>query len=79
MMQLPDYDVIEWDPLLDSSDLEPIHWIKIATQISDSYTDYDGFVVLHGTDTMVRDDDDGDDDDVGIHCVSIIIHVRIIG
>ena len=41
-----------FDPLIDSSDVEPSMWQKIATLIRDSYDDYDGFIVLHGTDTM---------------------------
>lgn len=49
---MPDITVHEWDPLLDSSDFEPAEWIKIAQAIQDNYLDYDGFVVIHGTDTM---------------------------
>ncbi len=41
-----------FDPLIDSSDVEPSMWQKIATLIRDSYDNYDGFIVLHGTDTM---------------------------
>ncbi|MDY6278052.1 MAG: type I asparaginase [Bacteroidales bacterium] len=41
-----------FDPLIDSSDVEPSMWQKIATLIRDSYDLYDGFIVLHGTDTM---------------------------
>jgi L-asparaginase len=37
---------------MDSSEVEPIHWQSIAQSVSDHYKDYDGFVVLHGTDTM---------------------------
>lgn len=36
----------------DSSDLNHTHWIKLAECICDYYDEYDGFVVLHGTDTM---------------------------
>ena len=39
-------------PLIDSSDVEPSLWISLAEIIRDRYDDYDGFVVLHGTDTM---------------------------
>jgi len=39
-------------PLIDSSDTTPQFWIRLATLIYDNYNDYDGFVVLHGTDTM---------------------------
>ncbi|MBR5174929.1 MAG: type I asparaginase [Bacteroidales bacterium] len=41
-----------FDPLIDSSDVEPSLWQSIANLIKDKYDDYDGFVVLHGTDTM---------------------------
>lgn len=37
---------------LDSSDMQPEHWVKIAQIIEKNYDKYDGFVVLHGTDTM---------------------------
>lgn len=47
-----DYTIIENKPLLDSSNVTPEHWRVLATQIVDNYDDYDGFVVLHGTDTM---------------------------
>ncbi|GHU86386.1 L-asparaginase 1 [Bacteroidia bacterium] len=38
--------------IIDSSDMNPQYWIDIATVIENNYDDYDGFVVLHGTDTM---------------------------
>jgi len=37
---------------IDSSNMNPTHWVKIATIIEDSYDDFDGFVILHGSDTM---------------------------
>ncbi|MDX2443228.1 MAG: asparaginase [Bacteroidales bacterium] len=40
------------DPIIDSSDIKPENWIKIAELIFKSYHDFDGFVILHGTDTM---------------------------
>ena len=43
---------IAFDPLIDSSNLNPDVWIKIAELIKENYNNYDGFVVLHGTDTM---------------------------
>lgn len=49
---LPDWDIIEFDPLLDSSNIDVTHWTKIGRAIAQRYDDYDGFVVLHGTDTM---------------------------
>lgn len=45
-------DSYTFDPLIDSSDIEPSIWISIAGLIEDRYEDYDGFVILHGTDTM---------------------------
>lgn len=41
-----------FDPLVDSSDITPDFWIKLATTLHDSYQHHDGFVILHGTDTM---------------------------
>lgn len=49
---MPDFDVHQLDPLLDSSDMMPEDWIHIARVIQQFYEDYDGFIVLHGTDTM---------------------------
>lgn len=49
---MPDLDVIEYDPLIDSANVSPQDWSRLALQIRDSYYDYDGFVILHGTDTM---------------------------
>ena len=49
---LPAYDIHEYEPLLDSSDMTPREWLKIAEDIASHYDSYDGFVVLHGTDTM---------------------------
>jgi len=39
-------------PLIDSSDVHPVTWEKIALCIEENYDEFDGFVVLHGTDTM---------------------------
>ncbi len=39
-------------PLIDSSDVEPQLWVELARVIEENYRSYDGFVVLHGTDTM---------------------------
>lgn len=41
-----------FDPLIDSSNMNPAFWIKLAETIEENYEKYDGFVVLHGTDTM---------------------------
>lgn len=45
-------DAITFSPPIDSSDMEPKYWVKMARIISEEYDRYDGFVVLHGTDTM---------------------------
>src|SRR4051812_44752137 len=44
--------VISFDEPIDSSNIEPNHWTTIASIIRDHDSDHDGFVVLHGTDTM---------------------------
>jgi L-asparaginase len=49
---MPRYVVHEYAPLLDSSNMTPREWVKIARDVGDHYAEYDGFVVLHGTDTM---------------------------
>lgn len=43
---------VSFSPLIDSSDITPSNWIEIARLIEKHYDDFDGFVVLHGTDTM---------------------------
>ena len=50
--EMPDFVLHEYAPLLDSSDMQPADWQTIAADIHAHYDDYDGFVVLHGTDTM---------------------------
>lgn len=45
-------DIEAFDPLLDSSDVNPDNWAKMAHLVYDKYDRYDGFVILHGTDTM---------------------------
>src|SRR5690554_7972829 len=49
--EMPGFTLHEYSPLLDSSDIHPQHWQTIAQDIVDNYEYYDGFVVLHGTDT----------------------------
>ena len=51
-VDMPLWDLVEFDPLLDSSNVAYNEWNKIGRVIADNYGDYDGFVVLHGTDTM---------------------------
>ncbi|WDE01557.1 asparaginase [Thalassomonas actiniarum] len=50
--EMPDFVIHEYQPLIDSSNMAPGDWQRIAEDIRDHYDDYDGFVVLHGTDTM---------------------------
>nr|XP_034325226.1 L-asparaginase [Crassostrea gigas] len=46
------YRIMEYKPLLDSSNMMETDWGKIASDLFKHYDQYDGFVVLHGTDTM---------------------------
>jgi len=46
------YEIVDSDPVLDSSDMNMKDWSLIAESIAKAYKDWDGFVVLHGTDTM---------------------------
>ena len=43
---------VTFDPVIDSSDVSPDTWVMIAETIAAGYDRFDGFVVLHGTDTM---------------------------
>jgi len=45
-------DILPFSPLIDSSDVNPDNWAKMAHAVYDNYADYTGFVILHGTDTM---------------------------
>jgi L-asparaginase len=49
---LPEFVIEEFSPLLDSSNMNPSHWLRIADMIRRNYAAYDGFLVIHGTDTM---------------------------
>lgn len=48
------YDLtsVTFDPVVDSSDITPDLWLKMAATIEQNYDSHDGFVILHGTDTM---------------------------
>lgn len=50
--EMPEFTLHEYDSLLDSSDMKPSDWLYIANDIARHYDDYDGFIILHGTDTM---------------------------
>lgn len=45
-------DTYSFEPPVDSSDIEPSKWSQMAQLIKERYLSYDGFVILHGTDTM---------------------------
>ena len=49
---LPSYDIYEWENPIDSSCIQPSDWIKLCQQIKENYDKYEGFIILHGTDTM---------------------------
>lgn len=50
--QMPKWDMIELDPILDSSNITVNEWNSIGEMIYSHYKDYSGFVIIHGTDTM---------------------------
>ena len=54
MLHLLDAEIIykELEPLIDSSDTNPAFWLRLAKEIASCYDEVDGFVILHGTDTM---------------------------
>jgi L-asparaginase len=52
LVQVPAFDVVEYAHLIDSSNATPVDWQMIARDIALRRAEYDGFVVLHGTDTM---------------------------
>ena len=50
--EMPAWDLVEFEQLLDSSNISIRHWNQMARVIEERYDAYDGFVILHGTDTM---------------------------
>lgn len=50
--EMPEFVISEYTPLMDSSDMAPADWQRIAEDIQANYAEYDAFVILHGTDTM---------------------------
>lgn len=50
--EMPNFTIHEYDTLIDSSDMSPVDWQQIADDIYQHYQQYDGFIILHGTDTM---------------------------
>ncbi len=49
---LPDFDVVALAEPIDSANLQPSHWSALARELVTRWQAYDGFVLLHGTDTM---------------------------
>jgi L-asparaginase len=49
---VPEVHVEQFDPLLDSSNMTPADWVKIARALVAAHDAHDGFLVIHGTDTM---------------------------
>ncbi|KAE8219139.1 hypothetical protein CF319_g7112 [Tilletia indica] len=45
------YSILEYEPLLDSSEMSLSDWTRLAKDIELNYHDFDGFVIVHGTDT----------------------------
>lgn len=50
--KMPRLEIRELEPLVDSSNMTPVHWVRMGEAIAARYDEFDGFVVLHGTDTM---------------------------
>ena len=50
--QTPDYALVEFNPVIDSSNMTPDTWLEIAQAVQKRYDHFDGFVIIHGTDTM---------------------------
>ena len=49
---MPEWDITDIDPPLDSSNITVMEWNRIGSMVAEQYDNYDGFVILHGTDTM---------------------------
>jgi L-asparaginase len=47
-----DIQTVSFDSPIDSSNMDPSKWVMIANLVKDNYNSYDGFVILHGSDTM---------------------------
>ncbi|MEQ7869484.1 asparaginase domain-containing protein [Chromohalobacter salexigens] len=50
--RLPDHDLKTLHPLIDSADLTPAAWNRLVAALAEEWASYDGFVILHGTDTL---------------------------
>jgi L-asparaginase len=49
---MPSYTVHDFEQPVDSANMTPAYWRKIGENILENYAEHDGFVILHGTDTM---------------------------
>ena len=49
---MPTFVIKEYNNLIDSSNIRPKSWVSLSLDIIKNYNDYDGFVILHGTDTL---------------------------
>jgi L-asparaginase len=49
---MPNYTIHEYEAPIDSANMSPEHWMQMGQHIVNNYDQYDGFVILHGTDTM---------------------------
>lgn len=53
VVSVPDIEIHAVQPFsLDSTNMTPEHWVRLAVMLRDSWADFDGFVISHGTDTM---------------------------
>ncbi|KPI84861.1 cytoplasmic l-asparaginase i-like protein [Leptomonas seymouri] len=50
--EIAPFDIIEYEELLDSSDMNAADYCRIAADLETHYDEYDGFLIAHGTDTM---------------------------
>lgn len=50
--EMPEFEIFEYKDLMDSANMSPDDWQIIADDIHSRYDEFDGFVILHGTDTM---------------------------
>lgn len=49
---MPEFKIKEYTNLIDSSNINPKRWVSLALDVIKNYEDFDGFVILHGTDTL---------------------------
>jgi L-asparaginase len=47
-----DIETVSFEEPIDSSNMNPAQWVQMASLIEDNYNNFDGFVILHGSDTM---------------------------